>query len=403
MTSVKQWKGRGWLLGMSGAVLFSAVEAVQNSAHTPGVGWFPLFMLELPVWLFWVAVAPLVFAWSRRFPIDEKRWPVSFVVHFMTGVAIALPMIATVNGLRLPIGESLVAAKLVSAAGQAYVLQNKGDPFWPTVLNYARFYATLSLMMYFALIALERAFSYHKALLRKERRERELHIAMTQSQLDALRTQLHPHFLFNTLNSISSLMSFDVAGARLVLAELGEMLRESLRDEKHEIPLSDELRFVERYVFIQQTRFHQNLSVHHHIASDTLECLVPRMLVLPFIENAVVHGMYKQQRLNIMISAQRDGQHLVIRIADDGRGFAADQMREGIGIGNTRKRLQVLYEDQHRFDVNSEEGRGADVVIRIPARPVITQAHRASLSGPLPPEEHETSDATSDRAGRVLR
>jgi LytS/YehU family sensor histidine kinase len=180
--------------------------------------------------------------------------------------------------------------------------------------------------------------------------------------------QLKPHFLFNTLNSISSLMYSDVEAADAMLARLSEFLRLTLdRDLDQEVTLSEELEFVRRYLEIEKIRFEDRLTVSVDVGHDVSEARVPSLALQPLIENAIHHGIASRPKGgSIAIKARRDNGTLHISVADDGVASCGDHPVERIGLANTRKRLEQLYGTEQRFTFGASPGGGFVVELAIP-------------------------------------
>src|SRR6185369_4509061 len=203
----------------------------------------------------------------------------------------------------------------------------------------------------------------------REGREREIHAAaleaqLAQAQLQTLKMQLQPHFLFNTLNSISALNHEDPRAANRMIARLSELLRLTLEnDGAQEVSLHQELDFLKRYLEIQQVRFGDRLKVHFDVAPETMDARVPNLLLQPLVENAIQHGLAPFSAPGeIHIHASRENGLLCLRIADSGPGLPASTPSgapDGIGLANTRARLQQLYGDAHRFELRNGAQRGA--------------------------------------------
>ncbi|HEV2129507.1 MAG TPA: histidine kinase, partial [Longimicrobiaceae bacterium] len=196
---------------------------------------------------------------------------------------------------------------------------------------------------------------------------------LTRAQLDVLKMQLHPHFLFNTLNAISALMHRDVPAADRMLARLGDLLRLSLEKAgTQEVTLRDELEFLEPYLEIEQTRFGDRLKVEWTIDSEALDAMVPHLILQPLVENSIRHGIAPRAAPGrIEISAQRSNGSLQLEVRDNGRGLnQGDQMRStGVGLSNTRARLAQLYDGSHSFEVGGAPEGGVVVAMEIPFRP----------------------------------
>jgi two-component system LytT family sensor kinase len=205
--------------------------------------------------------------------------------------------------------------------------------------------------------------------LRDERlRRTQLETQLAQSQLQALRMQLQPHFLFNTLNAISALALADPLQARLMIARLSDFLRLTL-EERHapQVPLSRELEFLTCYLDIQQVRFQDRLSTQFDVADDTLGAAVPNLILQPLVENALRHGLQDKPGAGILrISTQRDGEQLQLRVDDDGLGLPPQGALEGIGMGNTRSRLRMLFGDSAKLELTSLTNGGTRAEVCLP-------------------------------------
>lgn len=201
------------------------------------------------------------------------------------------------------------------------------------------------------------------------RRDQQRATSLARARLDTLRAQLHPHFLFNTLNTISGLIHENPAKADEMVLTLSELLRSSLQSStSEEVPLQQEVDFVRRYLLLMQGRFEERLQFELTVNADTARALVPPMLLQPLVENAVEHGLLPRPEGGIVrVEAQRDGKRLQIRVCDNGVGLAADAPREeGIGLGHTRARLAEMYGP--RASIAFWQGNGLTVEITLPFR-----------------------------------
>ena len=180
---------------------------------------------------------------------------------------------------------------------------------------------------------------------------------------------MHPHFLFNTLQSIWALMHRDRDAADEMLACLGELLRGSMRGGSSVlVPLGRELAYVRHYLRIEALNIGERLRVEEDIAANTLDCLVPELVLQPLVENAVRHGIAPSVHGGtVRISARRDHAALVLRVRDDGANGATSTAGSGIALQNTRRRLELLYGDAHTFDISRADGGGLDVRLTLPA------------------------------------
>jgi LytS/YehU family sensor histidine kinase len=231
-----------------------------------------------------------------------------------------------------------------------------------------------NVLIYWFVIIARHAAHYYGELHRREVQTAELEARLTAARLQALQMQLNPHFLFNTLNTISSLMHKDVEAADRMLARLSDLLRYALESTNaQEVPLRQELDFLGGYLEIQQTRFGERLSVDREIDPATLDARVPNLLLQPMVENAIQHGIAPHARPGrIVLRARRRGERLDLEVEDNGGGLpAGEPLVEGVGIANTRARLQQLYGTRHEFFLVKAGSGGLLVKILIPWNEVI--------------------------------
>ena len=231
-------------------------------------------------------------------------------------------------------------------------------------------YGATDVMIYWGLLAAGHAVVYF-------RRYQDREFRLVQAQLHSLRTQLHPHFLFNTLNAIAELIYQDPPRAERTVTQLSDLLRQALnRADDHEIPLSEEIDFLHKYVSIQQTLLQERLTVHWQVAPDTASAFVPAMILQPVVENAVQHGIApRASGGTLRLTVLREADTLLLQVQDDGVGLAgATPTGDGVGLPNTRARLQHLYGDRHSCDINPSPGGGVTVTLRLPFREAPKQA-----------------------------
>jgi two-component system LytT family sensor kinase len=204
---------------------------------------------------------------------------------------------------------------------------------------------------------------------------------LMQARLEALSSQINPHFLFNTLNSISTLIRTNPEQARTMLGRLSRILRRRLRNQDHFSPLRDELEFIEDYLSIELVRFGDKLRVIKNIDPSVLDVLVPSMLLQPLVENSIRHGIaVKVEGGTVTLGARRSGDRLLILVEDDGVGIPEAELsgilNKGIGVSNVRERLKVLYNQDYRMLIDSHPGRGTRIEIEVPE----TQSRLAVVS-----------------------
>ena len=313
----------------------------------------------------WAALNPLVIALARRFPLERGRWLRNFLIHLPAGFGV-LALYTTLyvplhwlHGVRI-VGDGREGARLATL-GELYKFNFTYDLTTKIVL----YWGTLT-----AVFALDLYRKYHGERLKAA----ELQTRLAQAHLQALRMQLQPHFLFNTLNAIAVLIYRAPEAAEQMVTQLSEMLRISLdRVGVQEVTLRQELEFLEKYLEIERTRFQDRLRVEVRVGPEALGACVPNMILQPIVENAVRHGIApRSQGGRIEISARREDGLLRLAVSDDGRGtdepVEALAAKGGVGLSNTRERLARLYGDRHSFALRSSAGLGMTVTLAIPYR-----------------------------------
>jgi LytS/YehU family sensor histidine kinase len=243
----------------------------------------------------------------------------------------------------------------------------------------------LALFFYWAILGVNYAIDYYQKYRERELRASQLETRLAQARLQVLKMQLHPHFLFNTLNAISELVYKDPESAEQMITNLSDLLRLSLENVGvQEVPLKQELDFLNKYVEIEQTRFHDRLQMNMEIEPETLDACVPNMILQPLVENAIRHGIgMRSSGGKIEIGADRvDGMlHLFVR--DNGRGLLNGEkkaLKEGVGLANTRARLAHLYGAAHRFDLKNSPGGGLMVDLAIPFRNILSDDEDSDIN-----------------------
>jgi sensor histidine kinase YesM len=241
------------------------------------------------------------------------------------------------------------------------------------VKKLALHYVVMCVLMYWFVVFAHLGWHYYRRFRERELQAAELQQKLVEARLEALRMQLNPHFLFNTLHAVSALIHEDPNAADRVLARLSELLRLSLDQSKpQEVPLSEELAFLDRYLEIEQTRFADRLQVEKEVEPETERALVPYLILQPLVENAIRHGIEPREDTGrLAIRAHRSNGTLQLRVSDNGAGLPEEKgtpLREGIGLSNTRSRLQHLYGDGYRLELVSAPGGGLEARIDIPYR-----------------------------------
>ncbi|MDA8016155.1 MAG: histidine kinase [Thermoanaerobaculia bacterium] len=348
-----------YLLGWTGVgLLFSMPILVSSLVDKTLVPW-SMVSSEMLRWYLWALLVPIMWWQARRFPL-ERGPGVRVATHLAINLVLAVVVSFFYSILDVLKREVLSALVLK----QAPRLAPTED--WITVVSWGAEYHVLT---YFCLLAVIHAFLYYDKLREREVKTSRLEAQLTMARLEVLKTQLHPHFLFNTLNAISALMHRDVDAADRMIALLSDLLRLSLdQDSRHQVPLNDELSFLDRYLRIERIRFRDRLRVEMDIEDECLSAQVPRLILQPLVENSVRHGLAMLSSAGQLgVRARRKGDRLILSVLDDGPGLPQDGIpeREGVGLANTRARLQQIYGDNHDFVLTNLD-RGLEVRMEIP-------------------------------------
>jgi LytS/YehU family sensor histidine kinase len=224
---------------------------------------------------------------------------------------------------------------------------------------------------FWCLLAVVLSVEYYRGLREREMHSARLETRLAEARLDALSAQLHPHFLFNTIQGISTLIHRDPEAADAMLAGLSTLLRHTLqRAGGHEIPLAHELELLDLYLAIVRSRFGDRLTISTKVSPDLTDAMVPRFLLQPLVENALHHGIAQHAGAGqIDISAARDGDTLVLSVSDNGPGMQPGRKpfpKDGIGLANSRDRLAQLYGTEQSLELQSGETGGFRVTVRVP-------------------------------------
>jgi signal transduction histidine kinase len=293
----------------------------------------------------WVLLTPLVVAFAHRTPFEPRRGVRFFTVHLMVGVGCGLLQTALYVALMWTLGAE--------APGRMLVQKLSGN-------------FQINLLIYAIIVALVVGARAYRALRDREVAGARMEARLAEAESAALRAQLQPHFLFNTLNAISALVEDEPRRARRLIAKLGDLLRLSIEEHRAaESLFGDELGFTEAYLAIEQARLGSRLRVVRDVAPDALSCLVPTLLLQPLVENAIRHGIAPLvEGGTVTIAAKVVGERLHVTVADNGKG--ARTIVERVGLGNARRRLQQLYGDRHSLDIETAPRAGFRVLMVTP-------------------------------------
>jgi two-component system, LytTR family, sensor kinase len=322
--------------------------------------WRLLAWQLLGCWYGWLLFTPLILWLGKRFPLERISWKRNLPVHLIASTALA--------GIHSAI--VVISTLIIKPYDEMFRPRPFREMFWGRLAS--EFH--LELIAYGMILGVGYAFSYYRRFRERELRASQLESQLAQAQLQALRMQLQPHFLFNTLNGIAGLVRDQKNKAAVsMIAGLSDLLRHTLDNAgKQEVPLREELEFLELYLDIQQMRFPDRLNVQMQIATEALDAQVPNLILQPLVENAIRHGISLRATSGMVgVSARRDDGFLEMRVYDDGPGLKRQwsmEGRGGIGLSNTRARLAQLYGERYRFDVQNRGEGGVEAIIMIPLR-----------------------------------
>lgn len=303
-------------------------------------------------WLLYAILTPAVFWMARRFPLERGTFAWRIPLHTVAAVMLCLLWASGGVVLRWSLREQ------------------PNPPSLDGLFSWFLISLPFGVAVYFAVLGVQHATTYFVEARERETQTARLSAQLAEARLGALRMQLQPHFLFNSLNAITVIVrDRDNATAVRMLEQLGEMLRRVMRaDRPQEVPLSEELDFVRQYLSIEEMRFSDRLKPVFVIDQALLAALVPEFVLQPLVENAVRHGLAKRVSATLLrIEARREGNQLVLAVTDDGPG--PDEVAGaggGVGLGTTRERLATLYGDRARLELLRTPEGGASSVVRIP-------------------------------------
>jgi len=352
-------------------VAFAATGSIYELYRSTGgaMRFRDVLGLEFSQILAYAPITPPVFFLAIRYPFQRRKWLSYSLVYLAGGLLFSLGHIA----LRGITPYAVWDPKLYNWTWAIWNSQTHAFQFpWPV-------FRTLFLNnvvdditgTYAPIVLIAHAISYYQKLRDREHQTSQLETQLTKAHLRALKSQLQPHFLFNTLHSISALMHTDVRAADRMMTRLSDLLRMSLENDGVQVTrLSRELEFVTGYLEIEKVRFGDRLGVTLEIAPETLDAQVPHLLLQPLVENAVRHGVARLSangKLGILASHEGPSLHLVIR--DNGPGLCdsgTSGAKAGLGLRATRERLQTLYGNHQSVDVRNLPEGGVEVSVRMP-------------------------------------
>jgi len=341
----------------------ATLSAVNRALDPRGFGFQlsspagPIALEYVESWI-WAVITPGVFLLTQRFPVERSRWLARVGALLLIGIVIAIAVDLIMDIARIEILAGVPSRRPRVFSPKDAILR----------LRFVN-----QLLVYLAILAAGYARNFYLRDLTRQReavvleaRAAELQAQLAAARLDALRMQLNPHFLFNTLHAVSALVERDPSGVRKMIARLSELLRHTIEARgADEVPLRDELEFLQRYIEIMEIRFQGRLTVTVNADDRALEGLVPNLILQPIVENALEHGASRASgQGEVTIDAKVDGDDLVVTVQDNGPGLSSNA--EGVGLSNTKARLDQLYGDPASLSLTSPSGGGVLATLRVP-------------------------------------
>ena len=354
-----------WLLVLSGATVLGLIDASQvqydRALRGEPITWGHALIHGLPRWYAWAVLAPLILAVARR--VDRAR-----------------PGVARTLLLHLPAAVLITFLQVALFSGVSNALHGGVDPIAhlrPAFLKYAGLTYPGGLVTYALVVAGWYAWDLHRRFRERERAAARMDIhasrlkaQLAEARLKQLQSQLQPHFLFNTLHALSWLvLKGENTSAVRMITRLGELLRRSLRvSEMPEIPLGEELRLLEDYLAVQRLRFADRLQASVEAGEEVRGALVPTLLLQPLVENALRHGIEADpDARRVEVRAERRGDRLVVTVRNEGPGLGGERPAEGVGLRNTRARVESLHGEAAELRLEDVPG-GVEVRVSFPFR-----------------------------------
>jgi two-component sensor histidine kinase len=343
------------MAGQAYLLVYSAIQAQSDLAGIqPSLAMTELLLNSLADCAIWAFLTLAIFWLGKRFPFGQGHLARNLAIHLAACVACAF-----VQTYLAVLACEFIRTELPK----------------PTISGNVLFYYVVAklnnnIFFYWAILGVSHILRYYREFRDRELRSSQLEARLAETRLQILKMQLHPHFLFNTLNAISALIHQDVELADRMIARLGDLLRATLENASlQEVAFRQELDFIEPYLEIEKARLGPRLTVQMAIDPAALDARVPNLILQPLVENAIRHGIASRAEPGwIEISARRDNGFLHLAVNDDGPGLAGQAPTEGIGLGNTRARLAQLYGANHRLELTRGPKGGLRVAIAIPYR-----------------------------------
>lgn len=353
--SIRLWPAFFCLWTLIG-LTFAGQFYISSSQFGRPIPWRQALIYSLTDWYVFACLSLVPIFLSKRLRLEGRKWKRNVGLHLLASIGFSIAYV-------------IIRASLVYWQPD---FGNPAQPYGNTVLALLLKTWHFNLLIYWVVLTVSHAVDFYQRYQDRATRTAELEKRLVEARLQALQIQLNPHFLFNTLHAISALMHQDVDAADRMITRLGELLRHALEStDQQEVPLSEELDFLKRYLEIEQTRFGDRIQIQLDIAPDTSELLVPNLILQPLVENAIQHGIEPNARPGkIVVHASRADETLTLRVSDSGAGDSPKPFKEGVGLSNTRSRLRQLYGERQTFVLEAGLNGGVRATITLPCRAV---------------------------------
>ncbi|HKJ34093.1 MAG TPA: histidine kinase [Balneolales bacterium] len=344
------------LLGL----LFASKSYIYSFIIDQPIYWWRAIDFTMPKAIVWGAVTPIVLWFASIYRIEAHNWVKNLLIHaaaclvlapFLVMSSFLIDLLVKWIGSALPDNPSFV-----TAAFNAQIFANSFD----------------NILTYIIIVGMYHVYEYYQRYRERELKAAKLEAQLATARIDLLKAQLNPHFLFNTLNAISIVKDKDLEMADQMITDLSEMLRFIMDNiHKQEVTLREEIDFLDRYISLQKKRFEEKLEFSTDIDPGSWNAMVPSLILQPLVENAIEHGIRNHtDGGKIDIKCVRDNNHLAFEIRDNGAGLQKKPSRngKGIGVSNTRERLNALYGSDYTFELENRDEGGVSVTLKIPYR-----------------------------------
>jgi sensor histidine kinase YesM len=348
-----------WLVWTLIGLIFTSLMYLGSLRSSEPMAWSEGAFIQFSYCYLWALATPLVIWLSRRFHIERHNWKRNLLIHIFFSLLLCF-CISTV-------AQTLTYLYIGRPMGYPYKFFNALRNLFN---NASEEFATYGLIL-----LIFHVFDYYNRYRQGELKASQLQSMLAQAQLQSLKMQLHPHFLFNTLHSISALLHTDVEAARRMIVRLGDFLRLTLENSgTQEVSLGQEMEFLKGYLEIESVRFQDRLTVRMEVEPQALEINVPNLILQPIVENAIRHGIAPRSTPGLIeILARRENGLLHIEVRDNGPGLPVNHssiklFKGGLGLANTRARLDQLYGASHRFELENNPAGGLTVTLEVPSK-----------------------------------